>query len=372
MKDDKKKIDILDSENQYYLQKYEELFIENLELKRKLNSIIESDLYKLACRLNLKLLRKTKNYIKSLLFYRKKEENRVFFAEQQKDISAYKPIKSVGVVTQQHTIFIAYLFRSALSNLGVECKIVLGEPSKFDDIPYIIICPQILNTFPKCYLVYQLEQTSSSLWFTERYYSILNTSCTCFDYSNFNIAYFSSKKTINTQLFFLPIDYLRNYYVHQNKDKEYDVLFYGDISCSRRRKMLEQISHRFSVHICSGLFGHALYSEIEKAKIVINIHFYENALLETTRIYEVLSLNTCLVISEKGIDEDSFERISDVVEFVDINDVQAMIRKIEYWLKNDVEREQRIRDNELILSSKPSLFDISFTKYWNDNIVASC
>lgn len=136
--------------------------------------------------------------------------------------------------------------------------------------------------------------------------------------------------------------------------------------------MLEQISHRFSVHICSGLFGHALYSEIEKAKIVINIHFYENALLETTRIYEVLSLNTCLVISEKGIDEDSFERISDVVEFVDINDVQAMIRKIEYWLKNDVEREQRIRDNELILSSKPSLFDRSFTEYWNANIAASC
>ena len=75
--------------------------------------------------------------------------------------------------------------------------------------------------------------------------------------------------------------------------------------------------------LINGLYGPALWAELQKAMVVVNIHYYEQALLETTRISECLSLGL-RVVSEAGSDQAMHEQWSKAVTFTPIDDVAAM------------------------------------------------
>ncbi|WP_420108631.1 AAA family ATPase, partial [Mycolicibacter arupensis] len=105
--------------------------------------------------------------------------------------------------------------------------------------------------------------------------------------------YFTGTGLSYRQMYYMPIAYLPDYHAvadGERSDKEYDVLFYGDLNNARRREFIDQIQRKYRVKLIGNLFGEALYRELRKAKVVINVHYYEGALLETTRLYECLSL----------------------------------------------------------------------------------
>jgi len=154
-------------------------------------------------------------------------------------------------------------------------------------------------------------------------------------------------------------------------EKEYDVLFYGDINNDRRREFIKSIQGEFNVKLINNIFGESLYQELRKGKVVINIHYYEGALLETTRIFECLS-NDCLVISEKSTDYSEYSFLDGIVDFVEIGDVKGMSDRIRYWISNDYERELRIRNNRISLNKKiPNWFEYYFMRFLlaTENIV---
>jgi glycosyltransferase involved in cell wall biosynthesis len=66
---------------------------------------------------------------------------------------------------------------------------------------------------------------------------------------------------------------------------------------------------------------------------VLNIHFYENGLLETNRLLEALSLGTP-VISEVGADQAEHGTLAGIVDFVQLGDVDAMAQAIEPLLND--------------------------------------
>ena len=78
-------------------------------------------------------------------------------------------------------------------------------------------------------------------------------------------------------------------------------MFYGDANCDRRRKFLQELQKEFSVRVESNLFGEAMQDAIRRSKIVINIHYYEDALLETTRVAEILSLGAVLLFRSEAM-----------------------------------------------------------------------
>ena len=80
---------------------------------------------------------------------------------------------------------------------------------------------------------------------------------------------------------------------------------------------------------------------MKKAKVIVNVHYYENALLETTRIYECLSLNK-VVVSEVGSDQSEHESLQSVVDFVEIGDVDAMVAKVSSILSEHSSFQQRL------------------------------
>lgn len=285
---------------------------------------------------------------------------------QMEELARLGRYERMDVVTMQHTMYIAMLVKRELERLEISCRIHIGEPQTYEDIPYVIICPQFVQHFPKVYFAFQMEQTVSSRWFTEEYLIKLRNACGVLDYSLTNIDFFQKPeyKDLSRAVYYLPVDYHPQYTAAPiPQEKEYDVLFYGDASNPRRKKMLEAISNRFNIKICSELYGEDVYREIRKAKVLVNIHYYDGALLETTRLYETLSLNSTMIVSEDSEHVTETDRLAPFVDFVPVGDTQALLERIAYWVENDEEREKKIRDNQVALEQRISAFGFYFMRF---------
>jgi len=242
--------------------------------------------------------------------------------------------KKIIVLTTQHTLFVAHLIDNELNESGFLTEIITDlSVNSFTDNLYIVICPQMFTSLPANYFAFQMEQSIHSRWFTADYFTILKNSIATLDYSLDNIKFLQKNKIEYRQTFYVPISYFQHYKKYlvskgiefpKNKQEKYDVLFYGDEHCERRKLFLEALKDRFKVKVISNLFSEQLYPYLLSAKVVVNIHYYEDALLETTRIYECLSLGVP-VISEMSSNISEYHGIEKQVIFTPINDVQAMI-----------------------------------------------
>lgn len=240
--------------------------------------------------------------------------------------------KSITIIATPHTIFITKLISYALDKVGISYSIKIGRNFKeYDDSFHIIVCPQSFKKLPKSYISFQMEQTVSDRWFGEENIQKLKQSLLIMDYSLNNIKYLNEYFPLN-QIYYTPISPI-NLSNNSFSDSEFDVLFYGDTKNERRQKYLEALQRKFKVKIINNAFGKEIWENIGKAKVIVNIHYYEDALLETTRLYECLS-NHALVVSEKSSDFEQHLDLNNLVDFVEIGDLDQMLERVQYWKDN--------------------------------------
>lgn len=271
--------------------------------------------------------------------------------------------EKVYILTTSHCYFIANLLRINLGKLNIKADIIYRKPAGgFSNGLHFVISPQMFNEFPEHYVAFQLEQSVSSRWFNDEYFSKLKNAYAVLDYSLSNISFLQKNGLMYQQVYFMPLFYQENYNDNNGCDEVYDVLFYGDVKNPRRKKCLDVISKKFKTKIVKNLFADDLYVEIKKAKVIINIHYYDNALLETTRLYECLSLNK-LIISERSADLSTYEDIEKTVDFVDVGDIEQMCNRISYWLEDDERRKIKIKNNINYLQQSSNVFEYYFMRF---------
>ena len=263
--------------------------------------------------------------------------------------------RGVVILATKHTFYVALLIERTLNNFGFhDVTILTNEPYKYEHKVHIVICPQMFSKMPGYYIAFQMEQSVSSRWFSKDYFNLLENSAAILDYSIENIKYLQSNGLSYRQIFWAPISNIQNFQSvlakHNLMDApaqthfEYDVVFYGDANCPRRHEFLTRISKRFKLLMVSEVFGGDLYRELTKARIVLNIHYYENALLETTRIFECLSLGLN-VISEESVDLLQHANLSGHVTFVAEGDIEGMLDAISLRLSSsDISKKQMDND----------------------------
>jgi SAM-dependent methyltransferase len=84
--------------------------------------------------------------------------------------------------------------------------------------------------------------------------------------------------------------------------RDIDVLFYGSMN-ERRFRTIEEIKARsLSVVSLFDVYGAELDAVVARAKVVVNIHFYEAAIFEALRVCPLLSRGICVV--SEGEDDD--------------------------------------------------------------------
>jgi hypothetical protein len=278
----------------------------------------------------------------------------------------------VGILTTPHCFFVARLIAVHLRSLGFDCPISTKEPAGgFEDIFYFVICPQMFPRLPGLYIAFQMEQSVSSRWFSKEYFDSLESAAFVLDYSIRNILFLRENKLAFSHVYYLPIGYLSSYCSHaKGRPLETDVLFYGDANNDRRRGILAHLRSRFQVRVISEVFGEELIEAIARARIVVNIHYYEGALLETTRIYECLSLHR-IIVSEESVDMEEHDELNGLVDFVEIGDVNAIVDRIAYWLDHPDAQAARREQIEATFEKRNNRFGFYFNRFLLANDVIS-
>jgi hypothetical protein len=258
-----------------------------------------------------------------LKYYNNEAQNEIFLAT-----TSNKSLK-IGVLTPPHTLFIANMFAKRLNYHGLDADIFVGN----DDIKnfnldfYFVLCPQVFSNLPpgEKRIVYQLEQAVSTRWFNKKYLDLLENSLAVLDYNLFNIKYLQTQGIQYPHVYLLPIGANASLIRLRQSTPEYDIIFYGDSNSSpRRRLMLEALSQKFKVLVVNNEFGESVYKRITNARVVINLHYYEQALLEAPRIQECLSLGMT-VVSETAQNQKEYPQFNGVVSYFTEGSIDEML-----------------------------------------------
>jgi len=258
---------------------------------------------------------------------------------------------------------IAFYLKTILNNLGYSIRIVYDiskeECIESNNHVYIIVhWERKHDLLPKNFIFYQIEQTESK-HFNKKHLEMLEKSLVILEFSVKN--YFEKYSFIPfSKVFYNPFAYVvDSNHINKIYDTEYDVLFYGAENI-RRKSVLTTLGQKYKVKIAFGVLGDLRENLIQKSKIILNLHYYKNASLETCRINEILKYNK-IVLSEFPSKEDwfniqlydkvvcYFEEIKD-----DLSNIQNLFQLIDFYLKdnNYNQKLNQIQPEKALLAQK--------------------
>lgn len=207
---------------------------------------------------------------------------------------------------------------------------------------------------PPRYIAYQLEQTGNEhSWFSKQYLNKLEGAVEIWDYSIKNIQnfkYYQMEGRNFPNIKYVPMGYSpclnKSFY---NREKKYDILFYGS-ACPRRDEMIKSLRNaKFRVYYGEySLWGEERDRLIAESRIVLNLHYYPRPILETSRLIYLLG-NGAFVISEPSLDPILDKDFSEYVIFSEYDD---LVEKCRYYLEHEEERAEFARQAHLNFMNK--------------------
>ncbi len=223
---------------------------------------------------------------------------------------------------------------------------------------------------PHNYIVYQLEQTTGndeSKWFSERYLNYLRQAMCVWDYSLVN--YQNLKKLGIKSIEYVPIQYLsQTDHIIQKapSDKDIDIFFYGSFNL-RRQKIIDDLRIA-GLHVVArnNVWKQEREDLIARSKVVINIHYFEHSILETTRLSYLLS-NNCLIVSEQSQDALLDKWHSKYLKLTSYNDlVSTCVDYIHAY--NQIETS--VQDNPTLITEITNLTYTGFDDYKRQTFIS--
>jgi hypothetical protein len=172
----------------------------------------------------------------------------------------------------------------------------------------IVIGPQLLaadalTKLPADAVLLNLEQADrASDWMSPHYLDLMRQR-PLVDYSCRNITALKTFGIHHAKL--LPIGYAPGLTrIRPAATQDIDVLFYGSLN-ERRRHVLDALEARgVKVQRLFGSYGAERDAAIARAKIVLNLHFYEAAIFESVRVSFLLANRVCVVSEGDAADPD--------------------------------------------------------------------
>ncbi|PSR34352.1 MAG: hypothetical protein C7B46_05385 [Sulfobacillus benefaciens] len=215
-------------------------------------------------------------------------------------------IRPPGYVHSDAFREVAETVRFGLSNLGYAVEL---SENQITETPRTIVFGAhlldrgVVGQLPPATILYNLEQIDpKSEWLQGSLLELIRRHIT-WDYSPQNIARLTSAGW-GHRLIHVPIGYVPQMTrIVSTPVQDVDVLFYGSVN-ARRQAVLDALrASGLRVATAFGVYGRERDQLIARAKIVLNIHYYEAAVPETVRL-SYLFANQKAVVSETGPMED--------------------------------------------------------------------
>jgi hypothetical protein len=230
---------------------------------------------------------------------------------QKRYISYKTPIHNVYIVTTHILLTLAKNLQKSLLKLNIFSEIIVNLTeeqslnSTENDLFIIISNFSEHNFLPLRYIFYQIEQKNSK-WFTPKYMNILDNADFVWDLC---ITNYDKYKDIvpfeKLKIIMLPFSNEKILDQKYISNANYDILFFGTHN-ERRYKILDNLSKKYKTKFLSETFNDERDEYIKNSKIILNLHYYEDAFLETARIIDILPYNK-IIISEKSHVDDWYQ-----------------------------------------------------------------
>lgn len=240
------------------------------------------------------------------------------------------PYRKYSILTTMHCLTIARQMKTCLDKLGFQGNYYFAyeDLPKETDVLSFVICPQFFSKLPADYVVVQLEQ-SSSPWFNEKYWQLLRRAQSVLEFSEKNLSKLQENGIPLRKIFYLPITpNFSQSLIEIDSNPHYDIGFVGALN-DRRKKILDELKKVYSVNIITNKFDKELEEELKKCKVLLNIHYYENDSLETTRLTD-FSKYSAPILSENS---EAYEKVFfKRVVFFKENDIKDLFQQVKILL----------------------------------------
>ena len=206
----------------------------------------------------------------------------------------------------------------AFKELDIEATLINGNISPLDNYPKPIILGGNLikfypdMKFPEGAIIFNMEQLHpQSPWLSKEYIELMQTH-EVWDYDSQNIEFL---KTLGINAKYCGIGYVPELTKIKPQKEDIDILFIGSLN-DRRLKILRDL-HINTNCVVKALFNayeNARDKYIARAKIILNIHFYETKIFEIVRCSYLLA-NNKFIISEEIDNKKTMDYFKDGIAF---------------------------------------------------------
>lgn len=245
---------------------------------------------------------------------------------------------------------IAETIHYGLRSLGHES--VITTDGDLAGRQHIVFGSNLLPSYPlplaNDAILYNLEQVdAASNWLRPELMEIFRRHV-LWDYSSRNAAAFDVLGVKVARI--VPVGYVKELTRLQlASDPDIDVLFFGSMN-SRRQKIIDEMrAAGLRVEVVFGVYGTQRDALITRAKLLLNVHFYEAKVLEIVRLSYLLA-NRCAVLSERGSDPMEDAMIADGVAFADYHHLTQRAREL---IDDPAERKRLAQRGFELISARP-------------------
>ncbi|OIJ91129.1 hypothetical protein [Streptomyces colonosanans] len=196
-------------------------------------------------------------------------------------------------------------------------------------------------------ILYNLEQVSDdSAWFSRDLLNLFRR-YTVWDYSARNIL--ELRRMGVDGVCHVPIGYVPELEgIHRSAEEDIDVLFVGSLN-ERRLELIRQLdSIGLNAVARFGVYGEERDTLIARAKIVLNIHFYQAKVFEVVRVSYLLA-NGRFVVSERGCSPEEEAPFAPGLIFGEYGEIADVCR---YYVDRDHERRVRAGVGQSIMRGR--------------------
>lgn len=223
---------------------------------------------------------------------------------------------------------VAETLHAALTALGHDS--MLTTEGRLPGRRHIVLGANLLPGYPlplaEDAILYNLEQVQpGSSWFRPELLELFRH-YTLWDYSRRNRDALAPLGIEVARL--VPIGYVPELTrIEPAPDPDVDVLFFGS-SNPRRTAVIERMrAAGLRVEAVFGVYGAARDALIARAKVVLNVHFYDAKVLEMVRVSYLLA-NRCCVLSEVSSDREDDDALAAGVAFAGYDDLVARAQEL--------------------------------------------
>jgi hypothetical protein len=215
-----------------------------------------------------------------------------------------------------------------LTDLGHDA--VLTTSGQLPNRIHIVLGSNLLPTYPLPLaddaILYNFEQVdSASRWFCPELLALFRRH-TLWDYSTTNARALADLGVPVSRV--VPLGYAAPLTrIRFAAVRDIDVLFFGSLN-PRRLTIIRQMRD-VGLRVCAvcGLYGRQRDALISRAKVILNVHYYEAGILEMVRLADLLA-NRCAVLSELGADPIEDQALAGGVAFASYSQLVQRARAL--------------------------------------------